>query len=278
MWVEEDEDNNGIVLPEQSTPRQNLSGMRRNHSEESFACIPESSKGVGSTKTLAKSKSHTDCSKMVADMSDQHIMFKNNGKPTIDAHFFRSMAKTIKAKRASKAGAEVVDEKAFTHYTGHYTPDSCGVKTRYVNWIEGEAMRVRIELKFGLLHERMLTSGKPTPGQNLSGMRRNHSEESFACIPESNKSHSAGSTKTLEKSKSHTDCSKMAADMSDQHIMFKNNGKPTIDAHFFKSMAKTTKAKRAAKAGAEVVDEKAFTHYTGLFMEGCLRTHEASNM
>ncbi len=245
---------------EQSTPRQNLSGMRRNHSEESFAFIPESNKShsVGSTKTLAKSQSHTDCSKMAADMSDQHIIYKNNGKPTIDVNFFKSMATTIKAKRAPKAGAEVVDEKTCTHYTGHYTPNSCGEKTRYVNWIEGEAMRVRIELKFGFLHERMLTSGKTTPSQNLSGMRRNHSEESFAFILESNKS--VVSTKTLEKSKSHTDCSKMAADMSDQHIIYKKNGKPTIDVNFFKSMAKTIKDKRASKAGAEVVDEKTCTH------------------
>ena len=128
MWVEQEDDNNGIVLSEQSTPSQNLSGMRRNHSEESFAFIPESNKSVGSTNTLARSKSHTDCSKMAADMSDQQIMYKNNGKPTIDVNFFKSMAKTSKAKRAAKAGAEVVYEKACTHYTGTYTPNSCGEK------------------------------------------------------------------------------------------------------------------------------------------------------
>ena len=72
-------------------------------------------------------------------------------------NFFKSMAKTIKANRASKAGAEVVDDKACTHYTGHYTPNSCGEKSHYVNWIEGGAMRARVELKFGFLHERMLT-------------------------------------------------------------------------------------------------------------------------
>jgi hypothetical protein len=155
-WVEEEDKNNSIAVPETSTPRQNLSGMRRNHSEESFAFISESNKCVGSTNTLAKSKSHTDCSKMAPDMSDQQILHKNNGKPTIDVNFFKSMAKTIKANRASKADAEVVDDKTCTHYTGYYTSNACGERTRYVHWIEGEAMRVRIELKFGILHERML--------------------------------------------------------------------------------------------------------------------------
>ena len=91
-------------------------------------------------------------------MSDQQILQKSNGKPTIDVNFFKSMAKTIKANRASKAGAEVVDDKACTHYTGYYTSNSCGEKARYVDWlrVEGEAMRVRVELKFGFLDERML--------------------------------------------------------------------------------------------------------------------------
>jgi hypothetical protein len=95
---------------------------------------------------------------MAPDMSDQQILHKNNGKPTIDVNFFKSMAKTIKANRASKAGAEVVDDKACTHYTGYYTSNSCGEKTRHVDWlrVEGEAMRVRVELKFSFLHERML--------------------------------------------------------------------------------------------------------------------------
>ena len=156
-WVEEEDENISIAVPGTRTPRQNLSGMRRNHSVESFAFIPESGKGVGLTNTLSKSKSHTDCCRMAPDMSDQQILQKNNGKPTIDVNFFKSMAKTIKANRASKAGAEVVDDKACTHYIG-YTSNSCGEKTRYVDWlrVEGEAMRVRVELKFGLLHERML--------------------------------------------------------------------------------------------------------------------------
>ena len=81
---------------------------------------------------------------------------KNNGKPTIDRNFFKSMAKTIKANRAPIADAEVVDEEACTHYTGNYASNSCGGKTRYVNWIEGDALRMRIELKFRLIHERML--------------------------------------------------------------------------------------------------------------------------
>ena len=89
-------------------------------------------------------------------MSDQQILHKNNGKPTIDVNFFKSMAKTIKANRASKAGAEVVDDKACTHSTGYYTNNSCGEETRYVNWIEGDALRMRIELKFRLIRERML--------------------------------------------------------------------------------------------------------------------------
>jgi hypothetical protein len=48
---------------------------------------------------------------MAPGMSDQQILYKNNGKPTIDVNFFKSMAKTIKANRASKAEADVVDEK-----------------------------------------------------------------------------------------------------------------------------------------------------------------------
>ena len=84
--------------------------------------------------------------------------YKNNGKPTIDRNFFKAMAKTIKANlgRDSKADVDVVDEEACTHYTGSYTSDSCGGKTAYVNWIEGDALRMRIELKFRLLREKML--------------------------------------------------------------------------------------------------------------------------
>jgi hypothetical protein len=85
--------------------------------------------------------------------------YKNNCKPTIDRNFFKSMAKTIKVNlgRASKADADVVDEEACTHYTGSYTSNSCGGKTAYVNWIEGDALRMRIELKFRLHREKMLT-------------------------------------------------------------------------------------------------------------------------
>jgi len=83
-------------------------------------------------------------------------LYKNNGKPTIDRNFFKSMAKTIKASRASIDDAGVVDEEGCTHYTGSYTSNSCGEKTRYVNWIEGDEMRMRIELKFRLIHEKML--------------------------------------------------------------------------------------------------------------------------
>ena len=85
--------------------------------------------------------------------------YKNNGKSTIDRrNFFKSMAKTIKVNlsRTSKADADVVDEEACTHYTGSYTSNSCGGKSAYVNWIEGDALRMRIELKFRLIREKML--------------------------------------------------------------------------------------------------------------------------
>ena len=83
-------------------------------------------------------------------------LYENKGKPTIDRNFFKSMARTIKANRTCIADAEVVDQEACKHYTGYYTSNSCGEETRYVNWIEGDAMRMRIELKFRLIHERML--------------------------------------------------------------------------------------------------------------------------
>jgi len=84
----------------------------------------------------------------------------NKGKPTIDGNFFKSMARTIKANRATKADTDVVDEEACTHYTGYYTSNSCGQKSQYVNWIEGEAMRMRIELKVRLIHERMIAANQ----------------------------------------------------------------------------------------------------------------------
>ena len=61
-------------------------------------------------------------------------------------------------RRGSKADADVVDEEACTHYTGSYTvaSNSCGGKNRYVDWIEGDALQMRIELKFRFIRERML--------------------------------------------------------------------------------------------------------------------------
>ena len=156
--VEEEEDINVIAVLETSAPKQTLSRIRRTHSDQMFASISESNTSVGSTNTLSKSKSHTDFCKETSDMSAPEILYKNNGKATIDHNFFKSMAKTIKANRPSIADADVVDERACTHCTGCYTPtSSCGGKTRYVDtrWIEGHAMRVRIDLKFRLLHERM---------------------------------------------------------------------------------------------------------------------------
>jgi len=87
-------------------------------------------------------------------------VYKNTGKPSIDRNFFKSMARTIKANRAAKADTDVVDEEACTHYTGYYTSNSCGQKSHYVNWIEGDAMRVRIEIKARLIHERMVAANQ----------------------------------------------------------------------------------------------------------------------
>ena len=157
--VEEEEDANIIAVLEKSAPKQTLSEIRRAHSDQMFVSISESNTSVGSTNTLAKSKSHTDFSNATSDMSAQQILYKNNGKAPIDLNFFKLMAKTIKANRPSIADADVVDERACTHCTGCYTfTSSCGGKTPYVDtrWIEGHAMRVRIDLKFRLLHERLL--------------------------------------------------------------------------------------------------------------------------
>ena len=83
-------------------------------------------------------------------------LYKPSGNPARDSNFFKSMAKTIKAnrRRASIADADVVDEEACTHYTGSYSPSSSGEKSSYENWIVGDALRVRIELKFRLLREK----------------------------------------------------------------------------------------------------------------------------
>jgi hypothetical protein len=77
-------------------------------------------------------------------------MHKIDGKPKIDGNFFKSMAKSIKANRASL----IVDE-ACTQHTGYYPSSSCE-NTPFQHWIEGDAMRMRIELKFRLIHQRML--------------------------------------------------------------------------------------------------------------------------
>jgi hypothetical protein len=154
--VENGEDHNIIAFLDESKLMPNLSGLRRTHSDKMFASISESNTSVGSTSTLARSKSHKDFPMVATDMNDQQIPYKNNGKATIDRNFFKSMAKMIKANRPAIADADVVDEKACTHYTGCYTSNSsCGKKTGYA-WIEGHAMRVRIDLKFHLLHEKML--------------------------------------------------------------------------------------------------------------------------
>jgi hypothetical protein len=85
------------------------------------------------------------------------LVSKNTGKPTIHGNFFKS---TIKANRAAKADTDVVDEKACTDYTGYYTSNSCGQISQYVDWIEGDAMRMRIELKVRLIHERMIEANQ----------------------------------------------------------------------------------------------------------------------
>ena len=61
-------------------------------------------------------------------------------------------------RRGSKADADVVDEEACTHCTGSYTvaSNSCGGKNRYVDWIKGDALQMRIELKFRFIREKML--------------------------------------------------------------------------------------------------------------------------
>ena len=104
------------------------------------------------------------------------MLYKNNGngKATIDRNFFKAMAKTIKGNRPSIADADVVDEKACLHYTGCYTStSSCSEKTCYADtsWIEGHAMRVRIDLKFRLLQERMRaceTQNDPNSGDEAN--------------------------------------------------------------------------------------------------------------
>jgi hypothetical protein len=139
--VEIGEDNDIFTFLDESKRMPNLSGLRRTHSDQMLASICESNTSVGSTRTLAKMKSHTDLPMVASDMSDQQIPYNNNGKATIDRNFFKSMAKMIKANRPSRADADVVNEKACTHYTACNTSNSsCGEKTGYVR-IEGQAMR-----------------------------------------------------------------------------------------------------------------------------------------
>ena len=130
--------------------------------QESFAVLSMTSVVNSEIRKLAgASHAPAGAASSLASISGSEppsALYKSNGKPTIDRTFFKSMAKTIKASRASIADAEVVDEEACTHYTGNYTSNSCGEETRYVNWIEGDALRMRIELKFRLIHERMLVA------------------------------------------------------------------------------------------------------------------------
>jgi hypothetical protein len=77
-------------------------------------------------------------------------IYEINGKPKIDGNFFKSMAKSIKANRA------LIADEACTQHTGYYTPSKKSENTPFQHWIEGDAMRMRIELKFRLIHQRML--------------------------------------------------------------------------------------------------------------------------
>jgi hypothetical protein len=97
---------------------------------------------------------------LVSSVKKLPATYKIDGKPKIDGNFFKSMAKSIKANRASIAGSrfDVVDGEECTQHTGYYAPSSCSENTHYQHWIEGDAMRMRIELKFRLIHARMLAS------------------------------------------------------------------------------------------------------------------------
>jgi hypothetical protein len=77
--------------------------------------------------------------------------YKIDGKPKIDVNFFKSMAKSIKANRAS-----LIADETCKQYTGYYTSSSGSENNPFQYWIEGDAMRMRIELKFRLIHQRML--------------------------------------------------------------------------------------------------------------------------
>jgi hypothetical protein len=119
------------------------------------ACIPAPTACLGLSPVCATASTPAS----IHDSKLPSGLYKNNGKPTIslsiDRSFFKLMAKSIKANRASKADADVIDEETCTHYTGYYTSNACGGKSRYVNWIDGEATRMRIEVKSNLIRERM---------------------------------------------------------------------------------------------------------------------------
>jgi hypothetical protein len=83
-------------------------------------------------------------------------IYENNGKPKIDGNFFKSMAKSIKANRANRA--LIADEACTQQHTGYYTYSKKSESTPFQYWIEGDAMRMRIELKFRLIRERMLAA------------------------------------------------------------------------------------------------------------------------
>ena len=137
--------------------------------QESYAVLSTTSVANSDKHMLADTQAPTACHgcspvratasshASICDSEQPVGLYKNNIKPTpIDRNFFKSMAKTIKANRAPIPDPEFADEQTCTRYTGYYTSNSCGGKARYVNWIVGEAMRMRIELKFCLIHERML--------------------------------------------------------------------------------------------------------------------------
>ena len=121
------------------------------------ACIPAPIACHGCSPVCATGSS-------LATIRDSELpsgLYKNKRKPTIGIsirNFFKSMGKKIKANRASIADADVIDEEARTHFTGYCTSNSSGQKIRCLNWIEGDAMQMRIELKFRLIREMMLAA------------------------------------------------------------------------------------------------------------------------
>jgi hypothetical protein len=184
------------------------------------------------------------------------LVFENTGNPTIDGNFFKSMARTIKANRAAKADADVVDEEACTHDTGYYTSDSCGQKSQYVNWIESDSSDIA-ELDFSLCQGSYAA---------LSKLRRSVSDSEIhllagAGTPAPTVRHGHGCSPVRATTSSLA--SLHDSELPSAVLVSKNTGKPTIDGNFFKSMARTIKANRAAKADTDVVDEEACTDYTG---------------